>query len=137
MKRAMAALALIGLSSCSLGDTVPVAEKAVVKFHAMLDRGQFQQIYDQSGSEMKSATGGDATKLVALLSAVHRKLGATKQSVRQSWNEQYNGGGHTLTLGYATKYERGDAAETFVFQVADKTVSLAGYNINSEALVLN
>jgi hypothetical protein len=135
MKRALAALALIGLSSCSLGASVPAAEKAVVKFHAMLDRGQFQQIYDQSGSVMKSVATGP--QLVALLSAVHRKLGATKQAVRQGWNEQVNGDGHTLTLGYDTLYERGKAAETFVFQVSDKDVSLAGYHINSDALVLN
>jgi outer membrane phospholipase A len=135
MKHALAILALIGLSSCSMGASVPVAEKAVVKFHAMLDRGEFQQIYDQSGSALKSTATGP--QLVALLSAVHRKLGTTRQAVRQGWNEQYNGNGHTLTLGYDTAYERGKAAETFVFQVADKDVSLAGYHINSDALILN
>ena len=50
-----------------------LAEDAVPKFHEQLDAGQFQDIYDQSGEDLKQAA--NRQEFIALLDAVHRKLG--------------------------------------------------------------
>jgi len=135
MKRLSVAVLLFALAGCSAGTDVPVAEKAVARFHTMLDAGQNAQIYQESASEMKSATTED--KLDALLAAVHRKLGTVKQAEQKGWNDQINTGGHFVTLNYATSYAQGDATETFVYKIAGDKAQLVGYNINSSALITN
>ncbi|MEG3123128.1 DUF4019 domain-containing protein [Sphingomonas sp. GB1N7] len=127
--------AAVALSACSAGADLPTADKAVARFHGMIDAGEFQQVYDQASTDLKASAS--SAKLIALLGAVHRKLGRSKGAVRQSWNDQFNTGGHFLTVGYDTKYERGRATETFVFKVSEGAMQLAGYNVNSDALVLN
>ena len=134
-RRVGVALLICALAGCSAGTDVPVAEKAVARFHTMLDAGQNAQIYQESASEMKNA--GPEAKLDALLAAVHRKLGTVKKAEQRGWNDQVTPGGHYVTLNYATTYAQGDAAETFVYKIADEKAQLVGYNINSNALIIN
>ena len=135
MRSLGAALLFCALAGCSPGTDVPVAEKAVARFHTMLDAGQNAQIYQESASEMKSAAA--ESKLTDLLAAVHRKLGTVQKAEQKGWNDQVNTGGHFVTLNYATTYARGDAAETFVYKIAGEKAELVGYNINSNALIIN
>ena len=135
MRRLGVAVLFGALASCSAGTDIPVAEKAVARFHTMLDAGQNAQIYQESASEMKSAT--TEPKFGALLAAVHRKLGTVKKAEQKGWNDQVNTGGHFVTLNYATSYAQGDAAETFVYKIAGEKAQLVGYNINSNALIIN
>jgi hypothetical protein len=134
-RRLGVAILFCALAGCSAGTDVPVAEKAVARFHTMLDAGQNAQIYQESASEMKSAT--TEAKLGALLAAVHRKLGTVKKAEQRGWNDQINTGGHFVTLNFATSYAQGDAAETFVYKIAGDKAQLVGYNINSNALIIN
>src|SRR4051794_30609621 len=122
MKKIVVAALGLCLAGCSVGADVPAAEKAVDRFHALLDKGQTQQIYRESADEMKGATS--EAKLTALLEAVHRKLGTVKKAVRKGWNDQVNTGGHFITLSYATSYTRGDAVETFNYKIADARATL-------------
>jgi len=135
MRRLGIAVLFGALASCSAGTDIPVAEKAVARFHMMLDAGQNAQIYQESAPEMKTA--GSEAKLTALLAAVHRKLGTVKKADQKGWNDQINTGGHFVTLNYATSYAQGDAAETFVYKIAGEKAELVGYNINSNALIIN
>jgi hypothetical protein len=125
----------LALAACSPSKDLPAADHAVAQFHQQLDAGQFQAIYDQSDSAMKAAA--PAPKLIALLDAVHRKLGTVKSSARQGWNDTVNMQGHFLTTGYKTSFVKGDGVETFVFRVSGKQAALVGYNINSDALIVN
>ena len=135
MKKIVVAVLLLGLAGCSVGADIPAAQKAVVRFHTMLDAGQSAQIARDSAAEMKGAT--TEPKLTALLDAVHRKLGTVKKAQQNGWNDQVNTGGHFITLNYATSYTRGEAIETFVFKIADGQAKLAGYNVNSDAMLIN
>jgi len=135
MRKSGVALLFCALAGCSAGTDVPVAEKAVARFHTMLDAGQNAQIYQESASEMKEAAA--ESKLTTLLAAVHRKLGPVKKAEQKGWNDQINTGGHFVTLNYATSYAQGDATETFVYKIAGDKAQLVGYNINSSALIIN
>jgi hypothetical protein len=131
-------LALIGLlavSSCSPGADLPAADRTIAAFHTALNAGQFARIYATSSADMKAATTGE--KFTSLLAAVHRKLGAFKSGSRTSWNDSVTTNGHYVTISYAAKYERGEAVENFVLAIADGKSSLAGYHVNSDALILN
>ena len=129
-------LALAGLvAGCSLGADVPVAEKAVTAFHQQLDAGQFAESYKGASSEFRSAT--TEADWVKLAGAVHRKLGKFLSSTQLGWNDQSTTSGHFIALGYKSKFEHGDATEQFTYRIDGGKASLAGYNVNSNALITN
>jgi len=100
----------------------------------MLDAAQFESIYDASASDLKRvATRKD---FVDLLEAVHRKLGVAASSDERTWIVNYNTSGEYVTLTYHTKYAEGNAAEQFVYRLEAGKALLAGYHINSNALIL-
>ena len=127
-------LFVLSLAGCSMSADTSSAEEAVPKFHGMLDAARFDDIYAQSADAMKSASS--QADFVALLEAVHRKLGNTKSSTKTSWGVNYQTSGTWVTLVYKTVYDSGDAQEQFVFLVKDKSALLAGYHVNSNALIL-
>ncbi len=89
--RAFAAVAAVAVAGCSMGDEADLAAQAVSTFHQMLDAGQFDAIYAASADELKKAAS--QKDFVALLEAVHRKLGNTKSSSEKTWNVNYQTSG--------------------------------------------
>ena len=132
---ASAVAMLLLVSGCSVGNDVPAGEAAIARFHAQLNAGAFADIYAAASPDMKAAS--TSAKLTQLLAAVHRKLGLFKGGKTQGWNDTFTGNGHLLNLSYAANYERGAAIETFVLRIDGAQAALAGYNINSDALILN
>jgi Protein of unknown function (DUF3887) len=131
-------VALIGcavVAACSPSADTKVAEDAISSFHADLNAGNFDTIYDRSASDMKAATSKD--KFAKILNAVHSKLGLFKSGKSDGWNDNVTTGGHFVTISYQASYERGAAAENFVYRVEGPQAVLAGYHINSDALLLN
>jgi Protein of unknown function (DUF4019) len=126
-------LFVMAVAGCGGKQQIASAEAGVTQFHAQLDAGNFGQIYTDSDSAMKSASSQE--KFVALLEAIHRKLGAVKSANRQTFFFNYGTTGKVLRLTYATQYDADNAIEEFVFRINGDDVRLAGYHINSEALV--
>ncbi|HTX47965.1 MAG TPA: DUF3887 domain-containing protein [Caulobacteraceae bacterium] len=134
--RAWAGLAAaIALAGCSMDKELPATQAAIDTFHAQLNAGSFDAIYQGASADMKQASTEDS--LVKLLAAVHRKLGGFQTGKLQGWNENYNTGGHFVTVGYAATYDKGSASETFTYRLDGDHVLLAGFNINSNALIEN
>jgi hypothetical protein len=127
-------LGIMALAGCSIGDDVPVANKAIDRFHAALNAGQFEPIYAGAAKDMKDTT--PQSRLVALLAAVHRKLGTFKSGKSMGWNDNVNPAGHFVTISYEATYEHGPAAENFVYRIDGGHAALAGYHVNADALIL-
>lgn len=127
-------MATVQLSACSSSADIDAADHQVPAFHKLLDGGRFEDIYGGSSDELKAAS--TQADFVALLEAVHRKLGDTKSAERQSWNLNFHTSGTFVTLTYKTVYAEGDAAEQFVYRIKDGEALLVGYHINSTTLVL-
>jgi hypothetical protein len=53
------------------------------------------------------------------------------------WNDNVTTGGHFVTVNYAANYARGTAQESFVYRLDGTSAVLAGYHINSTALISN
>jgi hypothetical protein len=121
-------------AGCSMSADSKLAEEAVPEFHRLLDGAKFDAIYDGSSDELKQA----ATRkdFVDLLAAVHRKLGTSGTSNQLNWNVNYNVSGAYVTLAYQTAYAEGDATEQFVYHLEQGRALLAGYHVNSNALIL-
>lgn len=131
---AMAALAAGLLGGCSMKEDMAAGDKAIAAFHQALDAGQFQQIWAQSAPDMKAASPQD--RLTALLDAVHRGLGRFKSGSQIGFNDNVSTGGHILTIAYQAQYEQGPATEQFVFRIDGGRALLAGYHVNSDALLV-
>jgi hypothetical protein len=127
------ALLFVALTGCSIQADTRLAEQAVLTFHEMLDAKQFQAIYDQSGQDFKEvATRQD---FIALVDAIHRKLGATKSVSLQSKSIENSISGTLVTLDYATIYAEGEAAEQFQYQIQGEHALLLAYHISSNTLI--
>jgi hypothetical protein len=136
MRGAMAGVILLGaLTGCSVGADTKLVEAEIASFHRQLDAGQFDAIYLDASSDMKRAT--TQAELVQLLSAIHRKLGAYSSGKSANWNDNVTTGGHFVTENYASQYARGSASENFVYRIEGQKAVLAGYHINSTALIVN
>lgn len=133
-RMAMVMIGALALAGCSMGADVPLANKAIDGFHAALNAGQFGAVYAGAAKDMKDATPQE--RLVALLAAVHRKLGQFKSGKAVGWNDNVNTGGHFITVSYAATYEHGPAAESFVYRIDNGQAALAGYHVNADALIL-
>jgi hypothetical protein len=72
-----------------------------------------------------------------LLAAVDRKLGAVKAAEQTGWSVKYKPVGTSIVVGLKTQFENGEAMETFAFQIENGKAILNGYNIRSNALILN
>ena len=125
--------ALAALAGCSMGADVKIGGDAVAAFHRQLDAGQFAAIESGGGPEIKTPPG----RLVQLLEVVHRKLGQIKSSQQVGFNDQVNTGGHFMALDYKTTFANGVAAENFYYRIDGGKAVLAGYHINSDALIFN
>ena len=131
---ASALLVLVVLAACSVSADTTQAEQAIQRFHELLDAGQSTAIYESAAEDLKKVSTQE--DFVALLDAVHRKLGVSKSSSQKGWNVNYGTSGKFITLNYETVYAEGQASERFVYRVAEGQALLAGYHINSSALVL-
>lgn len=134
MRRLLASLGLlVCLAGCSIGKDVPLAQAGIDDFHQKLNAGQFDAIYDHASPVLKATT--PQTDMVRLFAAIHRKLGPFKSGSAGSWNDNVNTSGHFITIGYSAVYAGGAADESFVYRIDGGQALLAGYHVNSLALI--
>lgn len=127
--------ALVLLAGCSSSESIKAAEAGVAHFRELMAAKKFDQVYAEASDEFKAAsTAADLTKLLA---AIDRKLGAFKSSTSNGWRVNYNTRGTSVVYGVKSLFENGSGDETFSFLIKDGKAVLAGYNIQSSALILN
>jgi N-acetyl-beta-hexosaminidase len=128
-------LALTVLSACASSKNVQNAAKAVEQFHSQMNTEQFQTIYVAADDGFHKAT--NESDFVALLQAVHKKLGNVQTSQRTNFQVGVSTGqGTVVTLVYNTAFDQGSGTEQFLWHMSDNQPTLLGYHINSNALIL-
>jgi hypothetical protein len=133
MRKSAVGVLLLLVAGCTGQQDLSKADEAVAKFHNNLNGQQYERIYATSDQGLKAAAPkADAVKL---FSAVHQKLGDYQSGKRTGWRANYNTSGNNLVVEYQSKFDHGDATETFTFVGPDKALRLFGYNINSAALI--
>jgi hypothetical protein len=128
-------LAALTLASCSLGQDASLAKAQIPHFREQMAAQQFNQIYAEAADELKSKTSEQ--DFVTLFAAFERKLGGVKSAEENGWKVNYSTSGNFATLSYKTQFEKGAGVETFVYRLSGDRALLAGYNVNSPALVIN
>jgi hypothetical protein len=119
--------------SCGAQKDLAAADTAVARFHQLLDSEDYFTVYAQADQRFRDATKQD--DFVALMTAVHKKLGRVASSVRKSFFVNYNTSGSQIRVNFATKFGEGDAEEQFVWSKNGDNLALLGYHVNSNALI--
>ena len=135
MRSAGLFLACLPFIACSnLFEGKPHAEKGVVQFHEQFNSRKFSDIYGNAHDDFKNSIS--KVKFLEFASAVHRKLGTVVKTENAGWR----GNSHNLTayvvLQQSTKFKDGTGDEVFTFIIKDNKALLAGYNINSNELII-
>ena len=111
-----------------------LADQGVSEFRSQVDSEQYHAIY--IGADDKFRRGSNETDFVALMQAVHRKLGKVQQpNLQNSQVGWFVGEGSIVTLYYDTQFAEGRASEKFIWRVKDNRPILVGYYINSNVLI--
>lgn len=126
-------LVVAGLGCKTMTEGKPAAEKAVTRFHQMLDEEKYGEMYDESAPQMKDAAKKE--DLEKLFRSVHNKLGKVTSSTNQTWKVGNYNLVSTVELVQNTQFEKGKGTEQFVFVVDGSEAKLAGYHINSMDLI--
>ena len=133
-------LALLILSACDQGarrSGIPAKVESVVgTVSEQIAQEQYEKVYNDS-SELwkKDATQEQSTEI---LKTLHTKLGKAESRVVHSATEQQNSSGqtkgHVFIITYQSKFERGEAMETYTLIEENGKWKLARYLVNSTAL---
>jgi hypothetical protein len=121
-------------SSCNIAQHVTQqfndATAAVERFHQRLDSEQYAAIYLDTDDAFRKVTS--EKEFTQLLSAIHRKLGATQSKQSAGWNVTTT----STSVVYRTKFAEGEATEQFRWRMDNGKAWLVYYNINSNALIV-
>lgn len=129
-------IAVAMLAGCGLKQGFEDASREVARFHQALDRGEVQRLWDEADPQFRNAT--QRAQFDRLIAAVRTKLGKVKASKQIGWNANSSTSGSYLTVTMETTFQRGAGTEEFVFtKHADQRPRLAGYNIQSQNMMLN
>ena len=128
------------LSAC--GETAPrprvpsAVQEVVTRIGEQISQERYDEIYNESSERWKQ----DVTleKSNEVFKTLRTKLGRIESRSLTYANEQENSGGalkgHVFILSYRTRFERGDAGETFTLVEENGRWLLARYFVNSTAL---
>jgi hypothetical protein len=129
----LAICSLFLLNGCGATKGKPMAEMAAAEFHQALDKGEFSAIYAASHADFKKAS--TEKDFVALLEAVHRKLGPIKAATAAGWQVNSFNLKTNVVLTYNTAFTEGAAVEKFTYRIQGGKAWLVGYNISSNTLI--
>ena len=133
MKLLVVAFCTTLLAGCSMSKDTALAQAQISAFHSELDAGSFQKIYLSSSPDLKKAAS--EADFVKLLATINRKLGNVKTSTQLTWKVFSGTSGTFVTIVDKSQFEQGSGDEKFVYRIDNGVAKLAGYHINSLALI--
>jgi hypothetical protein len=98
--------------------------------------GEFARVYEQAADEWRASVSSEENERV--LARVRDTFGRvqSRSPVAASERGGASGGGgeHTVSVSYNTRFERGDAVESFTLVERGGRWQMARYSVNSDAL---
>ena len=111
-------------------------QEVVTSIGDLMAQERYEQIYNDSSDLWKKDVTLEQSNEV--FKQLRTKLGKVENRTLHSANEQENSGGplkgHVFILAYETRFERGQAMETFTLIEQNGRWQLARYLVNSTAL---
>jgi hypothetical protein len=132
-------LTLLLLAGCGLKTSAGIPPEVESVINSVTDdiaQERYDIVYGEASELWKKDTSLEQSTQV--LKTLHAKLGKVESRALNSATEQQNSGGalqgHAFIITYQTKYERGEAMETFTVIEENGQWKLARYLVNSTAL---
>jgi hypothetical protein len=116
-----------------MSERLAEGKKAVDRFRQRLNQEQYTSIYGETDELFRGKSSEQ--EFTAVLTAVHRKLGAFQRAENQGTLVNASTNGAFLQLTYKTRFSGGDATEVFRWRLGDGACKLVSYHINSTALI--
>ncbi|HVO38199.1 MAG TPA: DUF4019 domain-containing protein [Spirochaetia bacterium] len=118
-------------ASCGFRHSRIVAEQAVKDFHGMLDRRQYEAIYNAGDDSLRTTmTKAD---FVQYLQGVRDRLGTVIRADSRGFQlNSIAGQGTRVALSVETEFERGTATERFIWRIDDDRALLVLYTATVE-----
>lgn len=136
VKSLIAAFLMTSLAGCSaLGEGTDKSERQVDVIHKLYNAKKFDRIYALTDEIYQKATTKKLNE--RFLKTIHKKLGKVEEKTRTGWQANTNMQGSFLVLIYDTKFENGQGVETFTMKLDNDRAKMAGYNIDSPALMID
>lgn len=111
-------------------------QSAIATLGEDIAAGRYEKIYHEAAQEWRRDSTLDQSN--AVFKTLQTKLGRIENRALHTATEEDNSSGplpgHSFTLSYQTKFERGDGMETFTLVERDGRWMLARYFVNSTAL---
>jgi hypothetical protein len=126
-------LIAISFSACSLTANYSKASVATTRFHDLVDRSEFDAIYDSSSPGFRQ--GITREQWVGLLNRIKRKLGVCTGSTPTSQAFQATTSGVFVTTNDFRNCANGKLDEQFVWRSVDGEVKLFKYGAGSPLLL--
>jgi len=136
-----AVIAVLFLSGCGLRKVAvagipPEVESVVGTVSEDIAQENYDKVYTESSALWKNEV--TAQQSAETLKSLHSKLGKVESRAVHTAAEQENSGGplkgHSFIVVYQTKFERGEAMETFTLVEENGKWKLARYLVNSTSL---
>ena len=112
-----------------------LSSPAVERFHDELNAEEYEQIYAEADDAFRGS--GKKEETIKFLRGVHHKLGNAGEKTLSNVMVQATTGGTFVIATYATKFARGDALEKFTWVKLGGKLVLRGYNVQSNAFIVN
>lgn len=109
-----------------------ICHLAAERFHAHLDRGEYEAIYGEASDDFRKAAPHDHA--ITFLTSVHQKLGTVQGMKFLGFHENTTTRGTLANQVFETKFGLGTGQEQFLWRMGGTTPLLVGYHVNSTNL---
>jgi hypothetical protein len=130
-----AAFAALALAACNPGAQIEDARGQIDDFHAFYDAGNAKRFYKETGAAFRKVVTEE--QLQGLMTFSLQRLGKVESTKQTGFNTGFNNGTTTTTITMQTRFERGEATETYVFTGSGKDMELLNWNVTSPLLQLS
>jgi hypothetical protein len=111
------------------------AQEAIDNLTREIAVGEFARVYEAASDEWRASVSADEN--ARILARVRDTFGRVQSrspiNAAERGGEASNAGEHTVSVSYNTKFERGDAVESFTLVERKGHWQLARYSVNSDA----
>lgn len=112
------------------------AQEVIDELTREIAAGEFARVYDAASDEWRASVSREENEKI--LARVRDTFGRVQSRVpvnaSERGGEASHAGEHTIAVSYNTKFERGDAVESFTLVERAGRWQLARYAVNSDAL---
>ncbi len=130
-RAALLVLCCVLLATCGLRRSRVLAEEGVKEFHDLMNREQYDTIYNASDDSLKKSMS--RADFASYLGDIHNRLGDARKTTVTAFSVNASPGqGSQVALAMETDFDRGTAQERFLWRVTGGRAVLLDYKADIE-----